>query len=53
MIALNRSEFRIALDPSPENRTAVHGLIEQQMKEMDDLGEQMHEEIQRRAAQTP
>ena len=36
MIALNRSEFRIALDPSPENRTAVHGLIEQQMKFLDD-----------------
>ena len=36
VIALNRSEFRIALDPSPENRTAVHGLIEQQMKFLDD-----------------
>jgi methyl-accepting chemotaxis protein len=32
VIALNRSEFRIALDPSPENRSAVHGLIEEQMK---------------------
>jgi len=36
VIALNRSEFRIALDPSPENRTAVHGVIEQQMKFLDD-----------------
>jgi methyl-accepting chemotaxis protein len=32
VIALNRSEFRIALDPSPENRSAVHGMIEEQMK---------------------
>jgi methyl-accepting chemotaxis protein len=32
VIALNRSEFRIALDPSPANRSAVHGLIEEQMK---------------------
>ncbi len=36
VIALNRSEFRIALDPSPENRSAVHGLIEQQMKSFND-----------------
>ena len=32
VIALNRSEFRIALDPSPENRSAVHGMIEEQLK---------------------
>jgi methyl-accepting chemotaxis protein len=36
VIALNRSEFRIALDPSPENRSTVHGLIEQQMKFFND-----------------
>jgi methyl-accepting chemotaxis protein len=36
VIALNRSEFRIALDPSPENRSAVRGLIEEQMKQFDD-----------------
>jgi len=32
VIALNRAEFRIALDPSPENRSAVHGVIDEQMK---------------------
>lgn len=32
MIALNRAEFRVALDPSPENRAEVHKLIDQQMK---------------------
>ena len=32
VIALNRAEFRVALDPSPENRSAVHGVIENQMK---------------------
>jgi methyl-accepting chemotaxis protein len=32
VIALNRSEFRMALDPSPENRSAVHGMIEEQQK---------------------
>jgi methyl-accepting chemotaxis protein len=36
VIALNRSEFRIALDPSPENRSAVRGLIEEQMKSFND-----------------
>jgi methyl-accepting chemotaxis protein len=36
VIALNRSEFRIALDPGSENRSAVHGLIEQQMKSFND-----------------
>jgi methyl-accepting chemotaxis protein len=32
VIALNRSEFRIALDPSPENQLAVRTLIEERMK---------------------
>ncbi|MGA7810490.1 methyl-accepting chemotaxis protein [Bradyrhizobium sp.] len=32
VIALNRAEFRVALDPSPENRAAVHKSIDQQMK---------------------
>jgi len=32
VIALNRAEFRLALDPGTENRAAVHGLIEEQMK---------------------
>jgi methyl-accepting chemotaxis protein len=32
VIALNRAEFRIALDPSPETRTAVHGVVDEQMK---------------------
>jgi methyl-accepting chemotaxis protein len=32
VIALNRAEFRVALDPSAENRAAVHGVIEEQMK---------------------
>jgi methyl-accepting chemotaxis protein len=36
VIALNRSEFRIALDPSAENRGVVHGLIEEQMKSFND-----------------
>ena len=32
VIALNRAEFRVALDPSPENRAEVHKIIEEQMK---------------------
>ena len=32
VIALNRAEFRVALDPSAETRAAVHGVIEEQMK---------------------
>ncbi len=32
VIALNRAEFRVALDPSPENRKAVHGVIDEQMR---------------------
>jgi methyl-accepting chemotaxis protein len=32
VIALNRAEFRVALDPSVETRAAVHGVIEEQMK---------------------
>ena len=32
VIALNRAEFRVALDPSPENRSAVHSVIDEQMK---------------------
>jgi methyl-accepting chemotaxis protein len=32
VIAMNRAEFRVALDPSPENRSAVHGVIDEQMK---------------------
>jgi methyl-accepting chemotaxis protein len=42
VIALNRAEFRVALDPSPENRQAVHGVIDEQMKlfdqRLEDLG---------------
>jgi len=37
VIALNRAEFRVALDPSPENRSAVHGVIDEQMKLFDNL----------------
>jgi methyl-accepting chemotaxis protein len=36
VMALNRSEFRVALDPSPENRSTVHDLIDAQMKQFDD-----------------
>jgi methyl-accepting chemotaxis protein len=32
VIAVNRAEFRVALDPSPENRSAVHAVIDEQMK---------------------
>jgi methyl-accepting chemotaxis protein len=32
VIALNRAEFRIALDPSAENRAEVHKVIDEQMK---------------------
>ena len=36
VIALNRAEFRVALDPSPENRAAVHGVIDEQNKLFND-----------------
>lgn len=51
-----------SLPPAPKTKPVMvtpakpfraDDLIEKQMKEMDDLGEEMHEEIQRRAAQTP
>jgi serine protease Do len=51
-----------SLPPAPKTKPVMvtpakpyreEDLIEQQMKEMDDMGEEMHEEIQRRAAQTP
>lgn len=32
VIALNRAEFRVALDPSAENRGEVHKVIDEQMK---------------------
>jgi methyl-accepting chemotaxis protein len=32
VIALNSAEFRVALDPSPENRSAVHGVIDEQTR---------------------
>ena len=32
VIALNRAEFRVALDPSAENRAEVHKVIDEQMK---------------------
>jgi methyl-accepting chemotaxis protein len=32
VIALNRAEFRVALDPSAETRSAVHGVIDEQTK---------------------
>ena len=32
VIALNRAEFRVALDPSPESRAAVRGVVDEQMK---------------------
>ena len=37
VIALNRAEFRVALDPGSENRSAVHGVIDEQMKLFDNL----------------
>ena len=36
VIALNRAEFRVALDPSPESRKAVHTVIDEQMKFLDE-----------------
>jgi methyl-accepting chemotaxis protein len=36
VIDLNRAEFRVALDPSPENRSAVHGVIDEEMKRFDE-----------------
>jgi methyl-accepting chemotaxis protein len=48
VIALNRAEFRIALDPSPETRTAVHGVVDEQMKlfntRLTDLGKTRDEQ---------
>jgi methyl-accepting chemotaxis protein len=41
VIALNRAEFRVALDPSPENRQAVHGVIDEQMKLFDQRLEEL------------
>ena len=32
VIALNRAEFRVALDPTAENRAEVHKVIDEQMK---------------------
>jgi serine protease Do len=51
-----------SLPPAPKTKPVIvtpakpyreEDVIEQQMKEMDDMGEEMHQEIQRRAAQTP
>lgn len=36
VINLNRAEFRVALDPSPENRSAVHGIIDKEVKRFDE-----------------
>jgi methyl-accepting chemotaxis protein len=33
VIVLSRSEFRIALDPSPENRQAVHEVVDEQTRQ--------------------
>jgi methyl-accepting chemotaxis protein len=33
VVALNRAEFRVALDPSAENRTAVRQVVDEQMKQ--------------------
>ncbi len=38
---------------TPAKPYRAEDLIEKQMKEMDEMGESMHEEIQRRATQTP
>ena len=35
VIVLSRSEFRIALDPRPENRQAVHAVVDEQIKQFD------------------
>lgn len=32
VIAMNRAEFRVAVDPRPENRAEVHKVIDEQMK---------------------
>lgn len=37
VIALNRAEFRVALDPSPQNRSAVHAVIDEQVKLFNEL----------------
>ncbi|HXT00010.1 MAG TPA: serine protease [Elusimicrobiota bacterium] len=51
-----------SLPPAPKTKPVIvtpakpfvaEDLVEKQMKEMEDLGEEMHEEIQRRATQTP
>jgi serine protease Do len=50
------------LPPAPKTKPVIvtpakpfraDDLLEKQMKEMDDLGDEMHDEIQRRATQTP
>ena len=38
---------------TPAKPYRAEDLLQKQMKEMDDLGDEMHEEIQRRATQTP
>jgi methyl-accepting chemotaxis protein len=48
VIALNRSEFRIALDPRPENREQVRKDVDEQTKEfqerIDELGKTRDEQ---------
>jgi len=36
VIALNRAEFRVALDPRPENRADVHQTVTEQLKLLND-----------------
>jgi methyl-accepting chemotaxis protein len=36
VIALNRAEFRVALDPRPENRAEVHQTVTEQLKLLND-----------------
>jgi methyl-accepting chemotaxis protein len=36
VIALNRAEFRVALDPGQENRSAVRGVLDEQMRLFDE-----------------
>ena len=36
VIAMNRAEFRVAVDPRPENRSEVHKLIDEQLKALND-----------------
>ncbi|MGH2266464.1 hypothetical protein ACQ1Z3_15325, partial [Enterococcus faecalis] len=39
--AINRAEFRVALDPRPENRAEVHKIIEQEMKTLNERLEEI------------